>query len=206
MELIDGGIMKASKERRKMLIKKISEFEQSNSGIKEYIANEYLDENGTAVIEINGYCGLVWFEPLSSGKQLELNSEIYEYIDKKVKGIPINYFIKLKFINSNLSEDKKQRIKNQIKEHYGLILKERNIKLKFNIIKILGLFIFGVLLLAISFALNKSQLGEIVVEILSIIASFSLWEAADFYLFERNQLKFQRLNAGQIAIAEVEFD
>lgn len=42
-------------------------------------------------------------------------------------------------------------------------------------------------------------------EFLSIAGTFALWEAVDFYLLERKDLKTQKYNTGQLAMIEVQF-
>lgn len=67
------------------------------------------------------------------------------------------------------------------------------------------MFTLGIILLIIYFTMNIAEVGEIISEVLSIAASFSLWEAVDYFLLERKDITKERLNAGQLSISEIRF-
>ena len=92
-----------------------------------------------------------------------------------------------------------------MKEHYTVILNDKRIDLKYNFITILSLFTLGLILLIIYFTINTAEVGDVLSEVLSIAASFALWEAVDYFLLERTDISKERLNAGQLAISEIRF-
>ena len=67
------------------------------------------------------------------------------------------------------------------------------------------MFTLGIILLIIYFTMNIAEVGEIISEVLSIAASFALWEAVDYFLLERKDITKERLNAGQLSISEIRF-
>jgi hypothetical protein len=196
--------MKRKKLRRQM-VKKIRQFENEMPSMDQYVEKEYLDENNNAVIRINAYEGIEWYDMLSIGNQATLNQEIYDFIDRKAYYIPIRYPIVIQFENVQINEEEQIYITSLIKEHYTLILKDKRIDLQYNFITILTLFTLGIILLIVYFTINTAEVGNVFSEILSIAASFSLWEAVDYFLIERKNIGKEKFNAGQLTISEIRF-
>ena len=67
-----------------------------------------LDDDGYYTVLINLYDDFDLFNKLSVGEQLELNSEIFDYIDTKSEVIPSNYKLKVKFIGRKLKQKDKE--------------------------------------------------------------------------------------------------
>lgn len=193
------------KQLRRRIAKNIRRFENEMSSMEDYLEKEYLDKDNNAIIYVNAYDGIEWFDKLSIGNQVTLNQDIYDFIDRKAYNIPIRYPIIIQFVNVELKEKEQNQIISLIKEHYSLILNDKRIDLHFNFITILSLFTLGIILLIIYFTINIAEVGEILSEVLSIAASFALWEAVDYFLLERKEISKERLNAGQLTISEIRF-
>lgn len=193
------------KQLRRRMVKNIRRFENNMLSMERYLEKEYLDEDNNAVIYVNAYDGIEWFDKLSIGNQVALNQDIYDFIDRKAYYIPIRYPIIIQFVNVDLNEKEQNQIIRLIKEHYTSILNDKRIDLHFNFITILSLFTLGIILLIIYFTINMAEVGEIISEVLSIAASFALWEAVDYFLLERKDISKERLNAGQLSISEIRF-
>ncbi|MCC3868282.1 hypothetical protein [Terrisporobacter mayombei] len=188
---------------KRNLDEKIKKYESSMKSIQDYFFHEYINEDNKIQIDINIYKGFDIFEPLSMGKQKDLNKEIYDFIDEKIHMIPHKYEICICFYNSNLTKKEEKEIKSIIEEHYYLILREKRINLRINTIKILSLTVIGVLLLSLYFILEIHSNKPVFMEFLSIAGSFALWEAVDFYLLERRGLEIERLDVGQVALSQI---
>lgn len=193
------------KQLRRRMVKNIRRFENNMLSMERYLEKEYLDEDNNAIIFVNAYDGIEWFDKLSIGNQVTLNQDIYDFIDRKAYYIPIRYPIIIQFVNVDLNEKEQNQIIRLIKEHYTSILNDKRIDLHFNFITILSLFTLGIILLIIYFTINMAEVGEIISEVLSIAASFALWEAVDYFLLERKDISKERLNAGQLSISEIRF-
>ncbi|MBS5933388.1 MAG: hypothetical protein KIC94_11005 [Clostridiales bacterium] len=193
------------KQLRRRMVKNIRRFENNMLSMERYLEKEYLDEDNNAIIFVNAYDGIEWFDKLSIGNQVTLNQDIYDFIDRKAYYIPIRYPIIIQFVNVDLNEKEQNQIIRLIKEHYTSILNDKRIDLHYNFITILSLFTLGIILLIIYFTINMAEVGEIISEVLSIAASFALWEAVDYFLLERKDISKERLNAGQLSISEIRF-
>lgn len=181
---------------------KIAEYEKNYESNFEYIKKEYLDEDGNAVININ-LSGMEIYNPLTVGHQRELIPEIYSTIDSKVYPIPAEIPIILNFYG--VQREDRSQVEALVKEHYGLVFKDKKIDLHINRVKYISMFVIGGLLLALYFMLSNSPINELWYEFLSIIATFIVWEGADFAILERRSLKIAYYDAAQTVLAKFRF-
>ena len=66
-------------------------------------------------------------------------------------------------------------------KHYLLALRDREDDLRLNLIKSLSLLVFGASMLMLSFGLTRYLSDPFITEFLSIVSTFSLWEACLLY-------------------------
>lgn len=160
-----------------------------NKKINTYLGEEfnYIDEY--FIIDVYLYKELSLFNRLSVGKQLELNNEIIEYIDNKSEVIPNKYKLKIRFLGRKLSIEDKNIIDNLLHEHYYIVKEELKREIKKTTNKMVTLFLFGILLSLIYIFLAVYFVTPLFLEFISVVSTFSLWEAAGIYLFERKELK-----------------
>ena len=175
--------------------------------VDDYIEKEFLDKDGYYTIIINLYEGFSLFNELSVGRQLEVNSEIFDYIDIKSEVIPSSYKLKVKFIGRKLEDEDKEKIKFLIKEHY-YVIKE---KVKRDIIKLTKkmylLLMIGVVFLALYvLVISKLFYDSLFLELFSIIGTFSIWESFGLYIFDRKDLYEDYYNCLQNFKLNIEFE
>lgn len=66
------------------------------------------------------------------------------------------------------------------------------------------LFILGTVLLSAYFLIAYlPATSDIFNEILSIAGSFTIWEAIDYFILNRNAIKIQKLNTAQLALIKI---
>lgn len=162
------------------------------------------DEQGRAVVDVNAKNKEELFNPLSLGGSRDLADEVYDYIDAQANVIPAEVPLVVRF-HGSFDEKEQKDIKTLMQRHYTLksfdIMWDKAANLK----KMAGLIIFGVLVLAAYFYISFATKNVMFAEILSIIGSFSLWEAADAFLLERPRLKRERKNIEQNLKQTIEF-
>lgn len=188
----------------KLSIAQIEKFEREHPTIHEFVEDEYVDGNGRAVINIRIPAGYELKNPFSFGIQATLSRELYDYIEEKAYPVPARYRLALRFFGV-CDGQTRNFVKDTVTENYNLLLKDKKLDMKTNKIKSACLFIFGVIAMAASFGLAHFGIGELEYEILSIVASFSLWEAVDYFILERSRLRVEYIDAAQLATAEIEF-
>lgn len=193
------------KQQTKNFIRDLKNFEKNIVPLETYIKDEYM-EGDKAVIYVNCLNEEDIFESYSYQSQKSLNPAIYDFIDSKVYLIPAAYPVEIRFVNKAFSKHEVEEIREIIKEHYSLILRDKLIDLRINMIKITALLIIGIVLLGIYFSLQLADMGSLFMEFLSIAGTFALWEAVDFYILERKQVENERFNAGQMALASIQFE
>lgn len=179
--------------------------EASSPSRQQILEQVYGTANGRTVVTVNCAEIAELFTPYSSGNLLELQPELIDYIDRKVYPIPAHRPLTLQFLGWRQPEGQKYRTEQCLHIHYLLVLHDKRLDLRVNFWKSLLLFCFGAGMLVLSFSLDTWIDNRLFSEVLSVIATFSLWETAGFVLLERRQLKEEWLNAGQLVLAELEF-
>lgn len=179
----------------------------SRSGIKYYVkdvAEEYV-QDGYACIDLRLYPGLEIYDPMSMGKQRDLNPEIYEHIDRHANLIPSAMPLKIRFWGRAITEDEQQTIREMMKKHYTHSLLDKVWDRRSNNIHMWTMLILGAALLSLYVFLTVREQDTVALEILGTIGSFSIWEAADCFLVERLSIRKQMRYISQNLVQEIEF-
>lgn len=187
------------------IIAHIKNLDRTMPTATEQTVNEYLCADGKAQIDINLYDGAELFNPFTFGKQRDLSNDIYELIDTKLYTIPLKYPIRLCF-HGNIPDPKTQQIvRDTIKKHYMYAFSDKKEDLRINLLKTVGMAVFGIILLTIYFALEITTSKPVFMEFLSIAGWVAAWEAVDSWVLQRKVLRMDYLNAGQAVLSEVAF-
>lgn len=128
------------------------------------------------------------YNPLSFGVQRELNGEIVSYIDEKIEYIDPNTPICIVFSGRAVDESEQTLAEELLREHFSLKLFTIRNRLRENGKKCILLTLLGIAMLTLYFTLDYAIENGIKTEIISIIASFSLWEAVDLFILERREM------------------
>lgn len=190
--------------KRREMIRRMRKYQKGIETFDQVIDKEYLNKDNQAVVfvDCNGISTL--FDPLSVGEQLELITDLTDFLDRKMYFIPLQYPIVIRFIHCDYNEETKNNIRLCLSEHYCNIIRDKQLDYRVNRWKIVGLIFLGLVLLSISFTIRIE--AELVNEFLSVAGTFSLWEAVDFYLLERGGIQTEKRNATQAAMASIEFE
>lgn len=173
--------------------------------MEERTADEYLCPDGKAQIDIHLYDGVELFNPLTFGKQRDLNSDIYDLVDTKLYTIPLRYPVRLCFHGNIPDSQAQEEVRAVIQEHYMYVFRDKEIDLRINLFKTIGMAVFGAILLAIYFALELTSSNPVFMELLSIAGWVAAWEAVDSWLLQRKAIRLEYMYAGQAALSEVTF-
>lgn len=193
------------KLKRAVIKQKIQEFEKLMPTNKDYIAKEFLTEDGKAQLDVHLTDNIELFNPLSIGRQLELSNDIYDYIDTKLDTIPAIHPIRICFIGPKLDEKTQELIKEILKERFAFNLRAKQAQLNKNFWKIVALATFGFVVLGLYFTFQLLELKKLFMEFLSIAGTFALWQAVDDGLIERSAFKIERIDALQASFSEICF-
>ena len=168
---------------------------QSKQELKEYIEH-IRDSEGNAVVDVALGENTELYDPLSLKGQKDLSGDIYV--------IPAIGPLRIRF-HGNIAEEEQEEIKKMMHRHYVMRSFDVSWDLVANFRKMLVLCIFGVIMISVYlyFAITGSHV--FVTELLSIVGSFSLWEAADALLLERPRLRQEHRNIEQSLNEHIEF-
>ena len=175
---------------------------QRKQEILKYIES-ILDDEGYAVVDVcldeeNLY------DPLSLKGQKDLNGAIYDYIEAQTNVIPAHVPLRIRF-HGNLPETEQEEVRQMMRRHYTMRSLDISWDLFANFRKMLLLALFGAAVLAVYLYLALTSENALMTEILSIVGSFSLWEAADAFLLERPHLRRENKNNEQSFAQRIEF-
>lgn len=144
------------------------------------------------------------YEPMSAYPHGQLKQEIFDYLDRRNASIPSLYQINLT-IHGSYSEEEQQRITRLIKRHYDVALLMKRDNYRFLAIKATLLITLGILVIILMQLFPFTEKNAILSQVVSTIASFSLWEAADTLILARRDIRFQMLDIAQLALAHINF-
>lgn len=179
-------------------VKEVWEYKR-NHGIKK-------DGDGNAVITVNIANEEDLFDKFSPEDDKRLNADIFSYVEERAYEIPLSEQLTINFTGSHIGEEDREIIKKSIKEHYLFKITDKNDDLHTNLIKCIVLGVFGTLVIGTYLLLSLLNKNPLFLEIISVIGSFAVWEATDYYLIERNSIKKEILDIFQLAEAEIKFD
>lgn len=151
--------------------------------------NELIINNNEAYIEIRVDDIDSILNPYALKNQVRLKKDFFEEIEYRASYIPLDYPLVLELHNNTFTSEEKILIRRHIKNHFAFetINCETRLKAltrKSNYFLYAGLV--GYIILGILYNINSLPYIE---EIVSFLASFSIWEFAELRLFEEDDLK-----------------
>ena len=189
---------------KKEVKEKINEYSKKEY-LNKYIESEFLSDNGDANIYIKINSKEELFDSKTIGNQKDLNSDIYEFLDSKASILSSDIQINLYILGLDLKEEEKEEVKNLIKEHYAIEIYKKQKEHRRIEIKVFRLLLIGIIF-TIFYALTlKYSNYDIFNEILLFIASFSIWEAFDFILYDLIDIKREREFITQKLLIDIYF-
>ena len=189
-------------EKVKEKIKQYSNQEYLNGYIKE----EFLTDDGDADIFIYLESKDELFDSRTRGKQKELNSDIYEFIEEKSSMLDNDTKINFHINGIELTSKEQGLVKHLFKEHYAIELyKSQNeyLKTKNKIFKLIVLGLTSFLLYIFFFFATDF---DFFIEVFGFIFSFALWEGFDAMIYSLSEIKEEREAITQNLLMEIEFN
>lgn len=173
-----------------------------------YLKNEFMtnDEDADIYLTLESIDDLI--DSRTSGNQIELTSDFYEYVESKSSILDNNTQIELHINGLELSSKEQGMVKHIIKEHYGVELYKIQKEYDKTKRKVRNLFLFGFITAFIYFILVTYMNAnfEFGLEVLSFIFSFSLWEAFDAMIYTLSDLRYEREATAQNLLINVTFE
>ena len=171
-----------------------------------YIKEEFLTEDGDADIFIYLESKDELFDSRTRGKQRELNSDIYEFIEEKSSMLDNDTKINFHINGIELTSKEQGLVKHLFKERYAIELyKSQNeyLKIKNKIFKLIVLGLTSFLLYIFFFFATDF---DFFIEVFGFIFSFALWEGFDAMIYSLSEIKEEREAITQNLLMEIEFN
>lgn len=181
----------------------MSAFRQTEEVI-EYIES-LKDEQGRACLDLNLTGGAELYDPLTYGNDRDLNGKIYRFIDQRASIIPTVIPLHLRVHGGSFSEDEQENIAAVMSRHYATRANDVTVEMMRSNHKLLLMLILGGVVLALGVYLSVAHEVGVLSEVLSIVASFALCEAATTFLIEQPRLKRDYENLMQSKKMTLEF-
>lgn len=139
-----------------------------------------------------------------------LNPEIYDYINQETEFLPVNIPVVVNFDDDGkYSDEVRTKIKKVVTRHYSLEYEDVRYELhksqRFGLITgLIGLVLLS-LYIVLSIVIPSENTFKPFIEIVQILAWVSIWECVDRFALTGFDETMDVLNAGQLALIEVQF-
>ena len=134
-----------------------------------------------------------------------INDDLADYLEEQSYYIPVEEQVIIEFTGARFNDYEKQVIEKTVKTYFGLKLGDKIIDLNQNTKKIMFLCTSGLILFIIVTFIMKMNIIESVSELILVFLWFFIWEFIDTVVFERKQLRNDKLEAGQLSSAKIVF-
>ncbi len=171
-----------------------------------YIKSEYLTDDGDADIYLKINRKSELFNEWTVGNQLELDDKVYKFLEDKTSMLENDTQINLHISGCSIDQKDQELIKHTFKEHYAIELYKIQKEYKTHKIKIITLFLFGLLSLLSYLWLYLFTEFDFFMEVFCFIFSFALWEAFDLIIYDFSDVKYEREAITQNLLTEIDFE
>ena len=168
------------------------------------LKQEYM-QDGYAVIHVD-LSNTELYHPLSMGDQRTINDDIYGYIEQSANLVPALISLKIVFSGIQAAPSEQEEIRARMKKHYSAVMQDFLWDKRKNMQKMLYMVGVGLIFLTAYLMLALSREDNLFLELLSVIGSFSLWEAANCFLVERKNIQRELMDTAQYMTAEIVFE
>lgn len=170
-----------------------------------YIRKEFLTSDNEADLFLNISEKSDLFDTWTVGEQIDLESDVYDYIEKKSSMLGNDVQIKLNITGCEFTAREQGIIKHVLKEHYAIELYKIQKEYMKSKEKLIALFSIGIASFLIYTLLFFFANNEFFTEVFGFLFSFAIWEALDFYIYGFSEIKSEREAITQNLLMKVEF-
>lgn len=169
-----------------------------------YVKDFYL-EDGLAYIS----CNVNDYHDVISAYSVEgyewLNEEFADFVESNSEYIPVEYPIVLEICGGAFSKEQQDTIVETIHDYYELKLGDKQLDLRNNTYRIVLFMVSGIIVTGILLLAQKLSAAEFVSDMIVILVWFFIWELCGLILFDRQEIKEDKMAAAQLAAIEVRF-
>lgn len=170
-----------------------------------YIRKEFLTNDGDADIFLNITEKNELFDTWTVGDQVDLESDVYDFIEEKTSMLGNDIQIKLNITGCEFTPREQGIIKHVLKEHYAIELykiQKEYVKYRNKIIFLIAVGVSSFLIYTLLFFFTNQ---DFFIEVFGFLFSFALWEALDALIYSFSEVKSEREAVTQNLLMNVEF-
>lgn len=171
-----------------------------------YIKNEFLTDDGDADIFLNIESKDELFDSRTVGDQLDLVSDVYDFIEEKTSMLENDVQIHLHIIGIDLDSKEQEAVKHILKEHFAIELYKVQKRYKRIKTKIFKLIFIGIISFISYLLFNLYVNYNFFLEVFGFLFSFALWEGLDSILYDFSEVKNDREAVCQNLLMNVDFE
>ena len=171
-----------------------------------YIKNEFLTDDGDADIFLNIEDKCELFDSRTVGDQLDLVSDVYDFIEEKTSMLENDVQIHLHIIGIDLDSKEQEAVKHILKEHFAIELYKVQKRYKRIKTKIFKLIFIGIISFISYLLFNLYVNYDFFLEVFGFLFSFALWEGLDSILYDFSEVKNDREAICQNLLMNVDFE
>ena len=174
--------------------------------IEEFIATDFIDKRGNAVVNVTMPYDKSLFSPYSDKKML--NREVLSYLDTITDGIPNERHLIINFIVPNKDKIDREEVKEALKRYYWVSYEQKKNDLRRDTITGISQTIMGLAAFVVGLMFSGTDTGFVFrffVEFSFLISWLLMWEGISQFMSGRKKKIFDRDNEKQLALATVRF-
>jgi len=184
--------------------KNIQMFKKKEFNLNNFINDYYMDQNSAYMtVKVNDYSDIV--SKYSVENYEWINKEFADHLELMAYYIPVEEPIVIEITGKKFNDEQKRIIEKVIKTYFGLKLGDKMLLLNDNRYKCITLLGFGVISFIVFYILFMANIIGTILEVGSLVFWFVMWSFADLAFLQRNNLKIDKLEAGQLSSATVVF-
>lgn len=171
-----------------------------------YIKNEFLTDDGDADIFLNIEEKNELFDSRTIGDQLDLISDVYDFIEEKTSMLENDVQIHLHILGIKLDSKEQEAVKHILKEHFAIELYKVEKRYKRILNKIFKLIGIGIISFISYLLVNLYINYDFFLEVFGFLFSFALWEGLDSILYDYSEVKNDREAICQNLLMNIDFE
>jgi len=138
-------------------------------------------------------------------KQMELSYSVSDYIEEIAYMVPVNVDIAIEIHCPKTTAKQKEKIKQTIKNNYGMEIDETEYDISVSNRKSIILLVVGIIFLIGYIILDRYYSSTILEELLCIFWWVAIWNVIEIQTLDKVELKDKRLNFQQLYEANITF-
>lgn len=138
-------------------------------------------------------------------KQMELSYSVSDYIEEIAYMVPVNVDIAIEIHCPKTTAKQKEKIKQTIKNNYGMEIDETEYDISVSNRKSIILLVVGIIFLIGYIILERYYSSTILEELLCIFWWVAIWNVIEIQTLDKVELKDKRLNFQQLYEANITF-